>query len=125
MHGGTKVWRLRYRSADPAIVQAFLQNWCWKALEKNMIPAVGNKQIADVLDRLLWTIDQSSMKRAHKLAQHLLILRMVHKFELIEARWEEIDFEKDEWLIPGERMKKDKPHFAPLPRQAVATYTNR
>lgn len=214
------------------IAQAFLQNWCWKAvekakakeaealagdtveafarhwyaeiaepansnprnikrvLEKDVIPAIGSKQIADVsvsdvlaitdkikargadqmalqtrnvlkrlfayaiarekatfnpaaaveakfvataksrdvaltpdeLGRLLRAIYQSSMKRAHKLALHLLILCMVRKSELIEAKWEEIDFEKAEWSIPGERMKKDKPHLVPLPRQAVAMF---
>ena len=62
------------------------------------------------------------MKRAHKLALHLLILCMVRKSELIEAKWEEIDFDRAEWSIPGERMKKDKPHLVPLSRQAVAMF---
>ena len=60
------------------------------------------------------------MKRAHKLALHLLILCMVRKSELTEAKWEEIDLDKAEWTIPGERMKKDKPHLVSLSRQAVA-----
>jgi integrase len=47
---------------------------------------------------------------------------MVRKSELIEARWEEIDFEKNEWSIPGERMKKDRPHLVPLSRQAAAMF---
>jgi integrase len=65
--------------------------------------------------RLLRGIYQGSIARAHKLALHLLILTM-----LIEARWEEFDLDKGEWSIPGERMKKDRPHLVPLPRQAVA-----
>jgi len=76
----------------------------------------------DEIGRLLRAIYQSSMKRAHKLALHLLILCMVRKSELIEARWEEIDFDKTEWAIPGERMKKDKPHLVLLSRQAVAMF---
>ena len=39
---------------------------------------------------------------------------MIRKGELIGAQWDEIDFEKAEWLIPAERMKKDKPHLVPL-----------
>lgn len=70
--------------------------------------------------KLLRVIYQSNMRRAHKLALHLLILCMVRKSELIEARWKEFDLEKGEWIIPGERMKKDKPHLVPLSRQAVA-----
>ena len=47
---------------------------------------------------------------------------MVRKGELIGARWEEIDFEKAQWLIPAERMKKDKPHLVPFSRQAVVMF---
>ena len=47
---------------------------------------------------------------------------MVRKGELIGARWEEIDFDKAEWLIPADRMKKDKPHLVPLSRQVVAMF---
>lgn len=47
---------------------------------------------------------------------------MVRKSELIEAKWEELDLEKGEWAIPGERMKKDKPHLVSLSRQAVAMF---
>jgi integrase len=72
--------------------------------------------------RLLRAIYQSSIKRAYKLAIHLLILCMVRKSELIEAKWEELDLEKAEWAIPGERMKKDKPHLVSLSRQAVAMF---
>ena len=74
------------------------------------------------IGKLLRAIYQSSMKRAHKLALHLLILCMVRKSELIEAQWEELDLEKAEWAIPGERMKKDKPHLVSLSRQAVAMF---
>ena len=74
----------------------------------------------DEIGKLLRVIYRSSMKRAHKLALHLLILCMVRKSELIEAKWEELDLEKAEWAIPGERMKKDKPHLVSLSRQAVA-----
>lgn len=93
------------------------------AVEAKFIASAKSRDVAltpEEVGRLLRAIYQSSMKRAHKLALHLLILCMVRKSELIEAKWEEIDFEKAEWSIPGERMKKDKPHFVPLSRQALA-----
>lgn len=74
------------------------------------------------IGKLMRAIYPSSMKRSHKLSLHLLILCMVRKSELIEARWKEIDFERAEWAIPGERMKKDKPHLVPLSRQALAMF---
>jgi hypothetical protein len=63
------------------------------------------------IGQLLRGIYQSSIRRQYKLALHLLVLCMIRKGELIGARWDEIDFEKAEWLIPAERMKKDKPHL--------------
>lgn len=95
------------------------------AVEAKFIASAKSRDVAltsDELGRLLRAIYQSSMKRAHKLALHLLILCMIRKSELIEAKWDEIDFEKAEWSIPGERMKKDKPHLVPLSRQAVAMF---
>lgn len=62
------------------------------------------------------------MRRAHKLALHLLILCMVRKSELLEAPWDEIDLENGQWSIPAERMKKDKAHLVPLSRQAIAMF---
>ena len=95
------------------------------AIEAKFIATAKSRDVAlspEEIGKLLRAIYQSSMKRAHKLALHLLILCMVRKSELIEARWEEIDFDKAEWAIPGERMKKDKPHLVPLSRQAMAMY---
>ena len=95
------------------------------AIEAKFIASARSRDVAlspEEIGRLLRAIYQSSMKRAHKLALHLLILCMVRKSELIEAKWEELDLEKAEWAIPGERMKKDKPHLVSLSRQAVAMF---
>jgi len=95
------------------------------AIEAKFIANAKSRDVAltpEELGRLLRAIYQSSMKRAHKLALHLLILCMVRKSELIEAKWEELDLEKAEWAIPGERMKKDRPHLVSLSRQAVAMF---
>ncbi len=74
------------------------------------------------IGKLLRAIYSSSMRRAHKLALHLLILCMVRKSELLEAPWAEIDLENGQWSIPAERMKKDKAHLVPLSRQAIAMF---
>ncbi|WP_303785776.1 tyrosine-type recombinase/integrase [Azovibrio restrictus] len=95
------------------------------AIEAKFIAQARSRDVAltpEEIGKLLRAIYQSSMKRAHKLALHLLILCMVRKSELIEAKWEEIDLDRAEWSIPGERMKKDKPHLVPLSRQALAMF---
>lgn len=95
------------------------------AVEAKFIAQARSRDVAlspDEIGKLLRAIYQSSIKRAYKLAIHLLILCMVRKSELIEAKWDELDLEKGEWSIPGERMKKEKPHLVQFPRQAAAMF---
>jgi integrase len=148
---GKKVWRMQYRLGGrdarkervtlgeyPAhtIAQARLgREHCRALVAHGRSPAasiearfIATARSWDValtqpeIGQLLRAIYQSSIRRQYKLAPHLLILCMVRKGELIGARWDEIDFDKAQWLIPAERMKKDKPHLVPLSRQAVAVY---
>lgn len=95
------------------------------AVEARYIATARSRDVAltsEEVGKLLRGIYASSMRRSHKLALHLLTVCMVRKSELIEAKWDELDFEKAEWSIPGERMKKDKPHLVPLSRQAMAMF---
>ena len=55
-----------------------------------------------------------------KYAMQLLALTFVRTGELIGARWDEIDWAREEWHIPKERMKMKRPHFVPLSTQALA-----
>lgn len=54
-------------------------------------------------------------------AMQLLALTFVRTGELIGAKWDEIDFVREEWRIPKERMKMKRPHIVPLSRQALET----
>lgn len=53
-------------------------------------------------------------------AVRLLMLTFVRTGELINATWDEFDFDTKEWHIPAERMKMRKPHIVPLSKQAIA-----
>lgn len=52
-------------------------------------------------------------------ALRLAPLFFVRPGELRGAEWAEIDFEREEWLIPGARMKGGRDHLVPLSRQAL------
>lgn len=54
-----------------------------------------------------------------KYATKLMMLTFVRTSELIAATWDEIDWGKEEWHIPKERMKMRRPHAVPLSRQAI------
>ncbi len=47
-------------------------------------------------------------------------LTAVRPGELRHAEWTEIDFDAEQWNIPGEKMKMGEPHLVPLSRQALA-----
>lgn len=65
---------------------------------------------------------QQHIHRQTYLALRLLLLTFVRTCELVEARWEEINFEKAMWVIPAERMKMNLPHIVPLSQQSLAIF---
>ncbi|WP_042885923.1 tyrosine-type recombinase/integrase [Cupriavidus necator] len=52
-------------------------------------------------------------------ALRLILLTLVRKSELIEATWNEVDFESATWTIPKQRMKGRNAHVVYLSRQAL------
>lgn len=54
-----------------------------------------------------------------RLAVRLMLLTFVRTSDLLGARWSEIHFDKAQWHIAGERMKKQRPHIVPLSHQAL------
>ncbi|MBB4842486.1 integrase [Paucibacter oligotrophus] len=65
---------------------------------------------------------ESNIRRQFKLALHLILLTMVRKSELLQARWEHVDLEQGEWQIPAENSKTGKPHIVYLSRQAMEQF---
>ncbi|MFM0741575.1 tyrosine-type recombinase/integrase [Paraburkholderia xenovorans] len=74
----------------------------------------------DEIGAMLRSIYASSIRRPLKLALHLLVLTMVRKSELIEARWSEFKLDAALWKIPAGRTQRDREHRVYLPQQAVA-----
>jgi integrase len=70
----------------------------------------------------LRTIYQSNIRRQFKLALHIILLTLSRKSELLLARWEHVNFEAGEWLIPEENAKTDKPHIVYLSTQVAAMF---
>lgn len=53
------------------------------------------------------------------LAIKLLMHTFVRTSDLIKATWDEIYWDKKQWIIPAERMKKNRPHIVPLSKQVL------
>lgn len=72
--------------------------------------------------RFLRAAFESNIRRQFKIGLHLILITMVRKSELLEARWENVDLEAAEWHIPVEQSKTGKPHVVFLSTQAVALF---
>ena len=53
-------------------------------------------------------------------ALELTILTACRSGEVLGAKWDELDLEAAVWTVPAERMKAQRPHRVPLPKDAVA-----
>ncbi|MGB8539968.1 MAG: integrase arm-type DNA-binding domain-containing protein [Acidobacteriaceae bacterium] len=59
----------------------------------------------------LRAVDQADINRQFKLALRIILLTLVRKSELLQARWEHMNLEAGEWLIPAENTKTGQPHL--------------
>jgi integrase len=96
---------------NPAIGRA---KFIKKRKTKNR-PHLKENQLPDFLNKL----DHYHGRNYIRYAAHLLVLTFLRPGELRCGLWQEIDFQKEEWRIPAERMKMDRDHVVPLSRQAL------
>ena len=89
--------------------------------------AVPVGEVGELVRRVNGYVDDSGGKVLTQLALRLTLYTFLRSTEIRGARWNEIDFGKQEWLVPGIRnaekknggMKSRKDHVVPLSRQAV------
>jgi len=91
-------------------------------------PALPMERLPELLERT----DAYSGRQLTRMAVQLTLLVFIRSSELRFARWDEIDFDRALWTIPGERQpiegvrhstrgaKMATPHLVPLSRQALA-----
>lgn len=79
---------------------------------KGHFAALESKDLPQFLEKLHST--EVQMFRTTRLAMEMLMLTFVRTSELIEAQWNEFDFEKKVWSIPAKRMKMKRDHLVPL-----------
>lgn len=90
---------------------------------KDILPASEEKHHACIHSKELPNLLAKIEARPNdftKYAIQLLMLTFVRTGELIGATWNEIDWAKEEWHIPKERMKMRRPHMVPLSTQTLA-----
>ncbi len=68
---------------------------------------------------LLNLIDEYNGDFSTKKALQVLPYLFVRNSNLRQMEWQELDFEKNEWHIPKEKMKTKEPFVLPLPHQVI------
>ena len=79
-------------------------------------PSEFPKLMADIAG---YGIDQKG-EESTRLGLQLLALTFVRTSELIEATWDEFDFQQSIWRIDAPRMKMKRDHWVPLAPQALS-----
>lgn len=91
---------------------------------KGALPPTRQKHHASITDpkkigELLRAVDGYEGTLITRCALQLAPLTFVRPGELRHAEWAEIDLDKAEWRIPGEKMKMRTVHIVPLSSQAL------
>ena len=79
---------------------------------------LGDQEISHFLEQ----IETSNMTRSNQIALRVLLLTWTRKAELLNARWQHVDFERAEWHIPKENSKNGRAHVVPLAPQTAALF---
>ena len=87
----------------------------FKTPVKQHLPTLKPEQ----LPTLMMALAVASIKITTRCLIEWQLHTMVRPGEAAGARWDEIDFENALWNIPGERMKRKKPHTVPLTEQSL------
>jgi integrase len=72
------------------------------------------------LPELMKAINYASIKLITRCLIEWQLHTMVRPREAAEAKWSEIDFENELWVIPAERMKMKTEHIVPLTPQTLS-----
>jgi len=89
-----------------------------KPTKKGHYASLDINELPDFIEAI--ELNNARLYQSTRNALKFMMLTFVRTGEMINAKWEEIDFENKEWIIPAERMKMGKEHFVPLSKQAIA-----
>jgi integrase len=98
----------------------------WKGHLENVLPAPAKVAKVEHFAAVPWRDMPAFMQRLRTAkgmgarALEFAVLTAARSGEVRGATWDEIDFERGLWSIPGERMKEKKPHVVPLSAPALA-----
>ena len=102
----------------------------WAGNLKELLPAPskvakeGHHPALQIDDVQRWLASVREMDGMGCYALEFVLLTATRSQEVRGAKWEEIDLEKGIWIIPAQRMKKEREHRVPLSSGALALLKN-
>lgn len=72
------------------------------------------------LPAFMKALDKVDTSMLNKLAIRILLHTFVRQGELRQARWEDIDWNAKQWVLPPATTKMRREHIVPLSRQVIA-----
>ena len=102
------------------------QRWEVPGTDKNPTRGIARKPLNNARERFLSAEEAVRLREAVAASQNpqlqhivgLLLLTGARVRELLDARWENVDVDRQSWLIPT--SKTGKPRHVPLPKGAIA-----
>ncbi len=71
------------------------------------------------IHNIIKALQNLGIQTSTKLSLQFLILTASRQNEVLNAKWDEIDFNLNKWIVPASRMKAGKEHEVPLSKQAL------
>ena len=84
--------------------------------EKRQMPTLKPAELPEFMEALSY----ASIKLTTRCLIELQLHTMTRPAEAAMAKWTEIDFDKQLWTIPAERMKMKREHIIPLTPQVIS-----
>ncbi|MGS0724541.1 integrase domain-containing protein [Shewanella sp. 0m-11] len=84
--------------------------------EKRQMPTIKPAELPEFIEALTY----SSIKKTTRCLIEIQLHTMTRPAEAAKAKWTEIDFDKQLWTIPAERMKMKREHIIPLTPQVIS-----
>ena len=95
-----------------------------KSYKPSHFKAIQRQDVGELMFKLSMVESAQPIGAVSRAALILTLYTGLRNNSLRKAKWNEIDLEKQQWLIPSDRMKSGNPFVVPLPKQAVKVLLN-
>ena len=86
--------------------------------------AIAQSDVPDLIEKLNKIGVEQILQPQTVCGLLLALYTGLRDYSLRAAKWSEIDFEKQIWMVPASRMKSGREHKVPLPKQAITALKN-